>query len=418
MKDEKEWDWMPGEKLIPVKEWHDQFNWVEELQVSPDGEKIAAIVNTDESEFTVCANGEPWEERFDKAWSLRFLPDGRLSCLVCAEEEWTVCVDDALWENRFDYIWDFRHSDDGAFIGAAVQTDGEYGMAVNDTLWESLYHNIAGVVLSNQGTSAAVVQVEPLGQGDIEGFSRGIFSVAVDGNAVDAAYMNIWDLSFDTQGRQIAYTLRKNRVDYSISKDNQIWGENFQFTWKPEFIRNNQSVIAPVRQNGKWFLFKDESPFWQKSYEQLWKLAIHRDGEKIAAVVSDKYGKWTVSEDDHIWNFNCDTMIPDLFYSDNGQSLIAVFKHKGVWDIAVNAKSWKLSADKLWKPVVSRDNSIAATRMEKDKGFYLVVNGNVYKEKFDMIFEPKISPENDKILLKAMKNGIYSRQVITLDKVL
>jgi len=418
MKDEKEWDWLPGEKQIPVKEWQDQFNWVEELHVSPDGEKIAGIVNTDEAPFTVCVNGESWEEGFDKAWSLRYLPDGRLSCLVSTEEEWTVCVDDALWETRFDYIWDFQHSDDGAFIGAAIQSGGEYGMAVNDTPWESLYHNISGAVLSNQGTSAAVVQVEPLGQGDIEGFSRGIFSVAVDGDAKDNACMNIWDLSFDGDGRQIAYTVRKNRVDYSISKDNQAWTKNFQFVWKPEFILNNQSLLAPVRQNGKWFLFKDESPFWRKSYEQLWKLSIDKDGGKIAAIVSNQYGKWTVSEDDQPWDFQCDTMISDLFYAGNGASLIAVFKHQGAWDIAVNAKPWRLSADKLWKPVVSRDNTITATRMEKNKGFYLVVNGKVYKERFDMIFEPKISPENDKVLLKAMKNGIYSRQVLTLDKVL
>ncbi|MBU1697001.1 MAG: hypothetical protein KKD21_08160, partial [Proteobacteria bacterium] len=75
-------------------------------------------------------------------------------------------------------------------------------------------------------------------------------------------------------------------------------------------------------------------------------------------------------------------------------------------------------ADKLWNPVVSFNNEIMATRMEKDGGFYLVVNGKVYQERFDMIFEPQISPDNDKILLKAMKNGIYLRQVLTLDKVL
>ena len=56
--------------------------------------------------------------------------------------------------------------------------------------------------------------------------------------------------------------------------------------------------------------------------------------------------------------------------------------------------------------------------MEKDEGFYLVVNGKVYQESFDMIFEPQISPDNNKILLKAMKDGIYLRQILTLDKVL
>jgi hypothetical protein len=47
-----------------------------------------------------------------------------------------------------------------------------------------------------------------------------------------------------------------------------------------------------------------------------------------------------------------------------------------------------------------------------------VVNGRVFPEAFDLIFEPVISPANDKILLKAMKNGNYLRQILNLDTVL
>ncbi|NOX32844.1 MAG: Tmc redox complex protein TmcD [Deltaproteobacteria bacterium] len=418
MKDEKSWDWHSGKKEIPVKEWQNRFNWVEEPYVSPDGEKIASIVNTDEARFSVCVNGETWENNFEKAWSLKFMPDGRLATLVSNDEEWTACVDGVSWETRFDYTWDLKFTPDGSSIAVAVQKDGQYGMAVNDTIWDRLYENISGVVLSDQGTSAAVVQADPLGQGDIEGFSSGIFCAAVNGVAQQEKFMNIWDLSFDSKGKQLAYSIRKNRVDYSISRGSQPWKKNFQFSWKPEFIDKENSVIAPVRQGGKWFLFKDEAPFWNKSYGQLWKLAIHGNGKKIAAVVSDNFGKWTVCENDETWNFYCDTIISDLFYSDNGNLLIAVFKDKGLWDIAVNQKAWNIRADKLWSPVVSRDDTIVAARMEKDGVFYLVVNGKVYKEYFDMVFEPQISPDNDKILLKTMKNGIYSRQILSLDKVL
>ena len=98
MKDEKTWDWQTEKKEIPVKEWKDSYNWVEEFHVSPDGEKIAAIVNIDEAEFSICMNGETWEETLEKAWALRFLPDGRLVALVANDEEWTVCVDGISWE--------------------------------------------------------------------------------------------------------------------------------------------------------------------------------------------------------------------------------------------------------------------------------------------------------------------------------
>ena len=76
------WDWETSEKSIAFSEWEDNFEWVEEPYVSPDGEKIAAIVNVSEGEFNVCVNGETWENTFEKIWYLRFSPDGRLTALI------------------------------------------------------------------------------------------------------------------------------------------------------------------------------------------------------------------------------------------------------------------------------------------------------------------------------------------------
>jgi len=76
MAEEQSWDWDTGEKRIPFGEWKENFRWVEEPYVSPDGEKIAAIVNIDEGQFSVCVNGETWEAVFDKIWHLRFTPSG------------------------------------------------------------------------------------------------------------------------------------------------------------------------------------------------------------------------------------------------------------------------------------------------------------------------------------------------------
>ena len=82
MAEEQNWDWETGERRIPFGEWKDNFRWVEEPYVSPDGEKIAAIVNIDEGEFSVCVNGEAWEAVFDKIWHLRFTSSGRPTAIV------------------------------------------------------------------------------------------------------------------------------------------------------------------------------------------------------------------------------------------------------------------------------------------------------------------------------------------------
>ncbi len=104
----KSWD--TGEKKIPFSDWKKAYNWVEEPQTSPDGEKIAAIVNIDEGEFTVCVNGQSWEPVYDKIWYLRFSPDGRATALVSEMGEWTVAVDGVPWENRYGYVWNTCNS--------------------------------------------------------------------------------------------------------------------------------------------------------------------------------------------------------------------------------------------------------------------------------------------------------------------
>ena len=101
----KSWDWETSEKNIPFNDWKGNFGWVEEPYVSPDGEKIAAIVNVSEGEFKACVNGESWENTFEKIWHLRFTPDGRLTAIVSDMGEWTVAVDGIPWEKKFGYVW-------------------------------------------------------------------------------------------------------------------------------------------------------------------------------------------------------------------------------------------------------------------------------------------------------------------------
>ncbi|MCP4023601.1 MAG: Tmc redox complex protein TmcD, partial [Desulfobacteraceae bacterium] len=282
MEQEQSWDWQTPKKEIPVKEWEDNFSWTEEFQVSPDGEKIAAIVNKEEAVFTVCENGNIWEGEYEKAWSLKYSPDGRLAACVCKDEEWTVAVDGREWNTWFDYIWRLMFSSSGSHMGISVQKDMEYSMAVDDRIWDNLFDSLCESVISEDGRSAAVVQVESLGQADLEGFKKGIFSCAVNGSPLEGNYLNIWDISFNESGSQVAFAARLNRTDYTIVQEGQPWDTAFQTVWKPKFL-NGGSCLAPVRKAGKWYLYKDGNPFWDKSYDQLWNLQITGDDQKIAA---------------------------------------------------------------------------------------------------------------------------------------
>lgn len=412
MEEKESWDWSTDLKEVPVKEWETRFNWVQEPCISPDGERIASIVNVDEMAFGICENGETWEGEYEKAWSLKSLPNQGFAVCVCQDEEWTLAVNGEEWENRFDFIWDLKISSDGSHIGLAIQQDSEYGMAVNDEPWDTLYENITGMVMGQTGASAGVVQVESMAAADVEAFKRGIFSVARNGQAFEQKFLNAWDISFDGGNQNLAWGIRLDREQYSIAVNGTAWSNVFQSVWRPVFTTDGQSVLAPVRHGGKWKLFKDDRIFWPTGYHQLWHLNLA--GDQVAAIVSPAYGKWSVARDDRVWPLSVDTMIREIRFSGDGSSLVAVVKDQGFWTLARDGVRWTLACDKVFTPVVSSDGTVLAAAVEKQGHWYVAVNDRLITGPHEFMADPVISPDNTRILVKGIENGIFRRRVIIL----
>ena len=86
MVDTENWDWETGQQVVPLNDWRQQYRWVEEPQVSPDGQHVAAIVNAAEGEFYVCVNGQTWEKAFEKVnpgYDGQFRKDVRYFYPIC-----------------------------------------------------------------------------------------------------------------------------------------------------------------------------------------------------------------------------------------------------------------------------------------------------------------------------------------------
>jgi hypothetical protein len=413
MKEKTSWDWDTELKEIPFKEWHSRFNWVQAPLVSRDGESIAAIVNLDEMAFTVCVNGETWEEAYEKAWCLTPVTGNGFAAFVGREEEWTVARNGVEWSNWCDFIWQMMVSPDGKFLGAAFQTDSEYGVIVNDDPWEVGYENLTGAIMAPDGTSAAVVQVASMGAADVDAFKKGLFSVACNGVAREQRFLNIWDISFDASGKNIGYGVRIDREAYTIVQNDRVWDNRFQSVWKPEFM-DEKTLLAPVRVNGKWHLYKNGAPFWTHDYDQLWHLTLAPEGNRVAAIVSTPFGRWTVAVNDKVWPVSWDTLVSDIHFSKDGSCLAAVYKNKGVWDLAVNQVPWHLNADMVFVPCISDDGSVVAVVIQKQGTYQLVVNSRVAASGFSFMADPVISSNGSKVLLKGVEDGIYKRRIIGL----
>ena len=412
MEEKKVWDWHTPLKEIPVKEWESRFNWVEEHSISNDGESIASIVNLGEMAFGICVDGKLWDKEYEKAWSLKPVSHSGFAACVCQDEEWTLTVNGQEWSNRFDFLWDMQLGHLGSRIGMACQRDGEYGMVVDDQPWDLGFESISGMVMGSQGQSAAIVQAESMKAADVDAFAKGLFSVAVNGQAREERFLNIWDLAFDKAGDNLTCAIRLNREQYSIALNGIPWEERFQAVWRPMFLNQSKSVVAPVRYMGKWRLFKDNQQFWTSGYENIWRL-IQSHG-RVAAVVAPAFGQWTVAEDDRLWPVTWDTMVRDIYYSRDGSSLVAVFKDQGSWGLAKDARAWTLSCDKIFTPVISHDGSVVAVSFEKQGAYFVSVNDKVITGPHTAMADPVISPDGEKILIKGIEDGVYQRRIIEI----
>ena len=224
MIDSNNWDWQIGEKRIPVGEWQNKYGWVEEPYVSPDGEKVAAIVNVDEMEFNVCVNGETWENSYEKIWHLRFTADGRATALVSEMGEWTVAIDGTAWDDKFSYVWNPIYSKDGRSVAVAAQQEMRYCMVLNGKPWDATYANMTYFTLSDCGTkTAGAVQTVRFDSGEIHKFKEGTFTAAMDGTAWETTFVNVWNLAISPDANHLAAEVRLNLYDYTIAVDGEVW---------------------------------------------------------------------------------------------------------------------------------------------------------------------------------------------------
>ena len=413
MEDQKRYDWEPSVRKLGETEMLPETAWQEEWQISPDCESFAAVSALEDGTFTVRLNGALWETRTDKMYNCQFAPDGRLTALSQSDGEWAIVVDDAESEEHADYLWGTRFNKAGT-IAVPMQTGMEYGMLVDGAPWEQLYTAATDFVLSETGKTAAVVQTAGLGQADLEGFSKGIYTIAVDGQAWEECYLNAWSPCFDREGHRVASTVRVTPYEYTISINGQRWSETYPCAWEPIFEPKSGDVIAPIRKEGKWGLARNGSLFWKPMFAQCWApQAAATDGEYIWAVAAPSYGAFTVACNATPWNCRFPS-VTDLVLSSDGKHAAALgSQNNSRFQIAVDGKVWDDAFDMAWPVVFSPAGDRAAAKVRRGK-FALYVDGNAVIENLDGVWNPTFSPDGTVLLFCSLKDGVFSRHTVRL----
>ncbi len=409
------WNWDTGERQIADLDKLGQDGvTVTEIAFSPDGERFAAAIEGEPDHLTVHVNDVPWEGEFEKAWHLRFSPDGRLTALLRVDDEWTLGVDGALWEGRFEFAWNPRFSDDGAVIALQIKRDMEYSIAVDGKPWESNYASIRDYALSPDGKRvAAVAQLEELPEADVFKFLEGTWGVVVDEQPWERRFLNAYAPTFSADSTRVAAEVRTDICDYTLAQDQALWETSFGGVWEPRF-RPTGGLLAPVRQQGAWTLAEDGKTLWSGRYLQLWNLALSPGGRRVAAVVAPAYGRWTIAVDDKPWPVTFSDMVLPPRFAPSGGHVAALVKDRGRWTVAVDGQAWPESYEMVWDPVFSPDGETVLAKVERRGGYTFATGARAWNQQFEKLWDPVFSPDGTKVLVRGVSGGKAVRRVVPL----
>jgi hypothetical protein len=66
----------------------------------------------------------------------------------------------------------------------------------------------------------------------------------------------------------------------------------------------------------------------------------------------------------------------------------------------------------VWDPSFSLAGDRVLTKVERGGRFAIAVDGRVWSPWYDALWEPALSPDGERLLIRAVEHGTYFRQVV------
>ncbi len=252
--------------------------------VSPDGSRLAAVVQTEEfSEgdifkfqegcYSIAVNGHVWERNFVNAWETSFSANNQhvATEVRLSLYDYTIAVDGKTWNSVYPSVWKPVFNPNDATVTAPVKTAGAWALACDGKpIWGNKYAQLWHHMYSPDGSKIAAIAAPKFGR----------WTIAVDDRPWGVTFGDFVDGAvFSPTGQRVACIGVENK-QHHIVVDGKPWSGSYDMAWKPVFSADGQHVAAKVEKDGAFTLVVDDTPL-KENYSRVWDPVFSPDGRHL-----------------------------------------------------------------------------------------------------------------------------------------
>ncbi len=200
---------------------------------------------------------------------------------------------------------------------------------------------------------------------------EGEFGVATNEGQWDAAFENLWKLSYTPDGRLTALT--SSLGVWTLIVDQEPWPEEYEYIWEPIFSAVQSRIAAAIKQDGQYAMAVDGQD-WPRFFLNATGFTMDHSGSHTGCVVQTKpldagdikgfqAGAFTVAVDGRPWERNFINVWSPALASSGGKAAATVRTTLDTYTIAVDGQPWPTEYAMAWEPLCISNGSVLAPVM-------------------------------------------------------
>lgn len=265
--------------------WGDFFENTNHPVLSPDGTKVASVVQTrnipqadiftfKEGCFSVAINGQPWDTTFVNCWDTAFDATGEHVAVTVRTSlyDYTIAVDGKAWSSRYQCMWEPRFNPKDGSVVAGARQGGKWGMLKDDAwIWKPTMFQCWKPAFSADGANLWAVVCPDFGR----------WTAAVNGDVWGEKFKQVVsDMTVSPDGKRAAI-IGKTDDQWGIIVDDTRWVGWFEMAYPAVFSPDSKHVGYAVERKGGQMTIILDGHAYHKDFDKVWSPVFSPDSQKV-----------------------------------------------------------------------------------------------------------------------------------------